>query len=699
MIPVRLEIKNFLPYKTPAPLDFTGIRLACLSGENGAGKSSILDAITWALWGKARDGKRPDDDLIHHHETDMHVTFEFELNESHYQVMRQRKSAKRGQSNLVLQVFDQHDNRWRGLSEATLSATQKKINQLLHLDYDTFCNSALLQQGRADAFTVKSPGERKAVLATILGLEQWEKYAEHAKTLLQESKFQLDALRTGLQDIDKELARLPVYQQALADAERHATAITAQLTVAEQQFSEVEQAGRAYSETLTQMESLQQRLNHDRQELRGLERELQDKSTKANHTQVELEIAQLNAKVDDLEAKDIQMQELREKRTNALTQRSQLDGENNGLRQESDPIKKRLHTLQETVDALCPTCGSSLSYAAKMQLLNTLESELDRRRNQYTQNQALQRQLDHQIGQFEQTLNALSREIQHRTGWQRRISELQSLLLVAHQAQAEIPIVQARIQRQQDFVRISEREILKLQQDAHQLQMRSAVADQQKKELTQLRLQQRTATEKVGSAKQQLAALEGLKQKRASILRDTERLQQNISLQEELHLAFGKNGVPAMLIEAAVPELEQLSNDLLTRMTNGQMHVSFETQRGTKSGDTRETLDIKISDDLGTRDYEMYSGGESFRVNFAIRVGLSKLLARRAGAQLQTLIIDEGFGTQDAQGRERLVEAINTIQDDFRCILVVTHIDELKDAFPTRINVRKWANGSEIWIE
>ena len=81
-----------------------------------------------------------------------------------------------------------------------------------------------------------------------------------------------------------------------------------------------------------------------------------------------------------------------------------------------------------------------------------------------------------------------------------------------------------------------------------------------------------------------------------------------------------------------------------------------------------------------------------------LRVALSKLLARRAGASLRTLVIDEGFGTQDAQGRERLIESINAIQEDFDKVLVITHIDELKDAFPVRIEVYKTPLGSQIRI-
>jgi exonuclease SbcC len=148
----------------------------------------------------------------------------------------------------------------------------------------------------------------------------------------------------------------------------------------------------------------------------------------------------------------------------------------------------------------------------------------------------------------------------------------------------------------------------------------------------------------------------------------------------------------------ALPELEIETNKLLGRMTDNRMHVKIESQRETRKGDTVETLDIKIADELGTRNYEMFSGGEAFRINFAIRIALSKLLARRAGAPLPTLIIDEGFGTQDASGLEKLKEAITSIQDDFKKIIVITHIEELKDAFPTRIDVVKTVDGSTIEV-
>lgn len=170
------------------------------------------------------------------------------------------------------------------------------------------------------------------------------------------------------------------------------------------------------------------------------------------------------------------------------------------------------------------------------------------------------------------------------------------------------------------------------------------------------------------------------------------------SIYTELMLAFGKKGVQALIIENAVPEIQEEANRLLARMTDNSMQISIETTRDKKTGGIAETLDIHISDDMGTRPYELYSGGEAFRVNFALRIALSRLLAGRSGARLQTLIIDEGFGTQDGKGREKLIEAIDSIKDDFELILVISHIDELKDAFPTRIEVTKDEYGSQITV-
>jgi ATPase involved in DNA repair len=162
--------------------------------------------------------------------------------------------------------------------------------------------------------------------------------------------------------------------------------------------------------------------------------------------------------------------------------------------------------------------------------------------------------------------------------------------------------------------------------------------------------------------------------------------------------AFGKKGIQAIIIENAVPEIESEANRILSRLSDNKMHVALVTQQRTKAGTISETLDIVIGDDVGTRDYELYSGGEAFKINFALRIALSRLLARRAGARLETLIIDEGFGSQDDESREKLVRAIRSVQSDFAKILVITHISDIREMFPVQIQATKRGGVSTLQV-
>ena len=230
-----------------------------------------------------------------------------------------------------------------------------------------------------------------------------------------------------------------------------------------------------------------------------------------------------------------------------------------------------------------------------------------------------------------------------------------------------------------------------------QIEEHRAQHDELEADLDRLVRERSQVQELFGAAQERLAACRKLEEERERQLVQRQRLAEEKALFDELTLAFGKRGIQAMVIENIVPELQDEANAILDRMPGNTMRIEFQTQRQALSSDGMiETLDIIISDEAGRRPYELYSGGEAFRVNFAIRVALSTLLARRAGTRLQTLVIDEGFGTQDSRGRDGLIEAIRAIERDFEMILVITHIAELKELFPTRIEVVKTGEGSLV---
>ena len=221
-----------------------------------------------------------------------------------------------------------------------------------------------------------------------------------------------------------------------------------------------------------------------------------------------------------------------------------------------------------------------------------------------------------------------------------------------------------------------------------------AELDRQKEEENKLRRE-------TGAAQQMVAVLEAQRKRKAELGAKIEDFNRQIARLKLLEIAFGKDGIPALLIEQALPEIELQANEILDRLSDGRMSLSFETEKEYKDknrDDKKPTLDILISDSSGRREYELFSGGEAFRINFAIRLALSRVLAGRAGARLRTLVIDEGFGSQDADGRQRLIEAINLVSRDFAKILVITHLEELKDAFPSRIEVIKTESGSRVEV-
>lgn len=848
MIPQRLSLTNFMCYRQ-AMVDFAGIHVACLAGENGAGKSALLDAITWALWGHSRLGARGDDDLIRLGEDEMVVEFAFGLGGEIYRVLRRRKAGKRSRSLLDFQVRD--DGRWRSLTEGGVRATQEKIEHVLRLDYDTFVNSAFLRQGRADEFTVKTPAERKRVLGDILGLDRWAVYEDRVKERQRTIETEAEAIRLRLEEIEAELARRPEYEAQLEAARAAVDELGAALEEAQEAYQRIEAARTELRHTESQIADQEERIAQAERELSDLaderaaqrerlaqyesllaqreeieagyeayqqavarERALGDKlrqSVELNERRAELEaklsearhqlqaerqvitrrIAELEMRLPDEvlldEYEEVQAQldhltQLSESREAArddlariAEERAALQARNQALRREMEALREKIELLGKA-HAHCPLCEQPLTEEHRLRLLDQFEADGRAKGDDYRVNRARAeeladraRALDEQISESDRELRELpalqrqaaalierieqgeqaAEELEgvggELTALEKRLAEedyghdardalkqvLEEAEELGYDAQAheearqavsagqvfaerkaQLDTAQERMDEQQAALeRLAEAEQrwqtqteraqkrrTASEEEAEELREQLEDADAVEAELQRVRGEEAAARQQLGAAQQRLAACKALEQQRADKLKRRKELEHEEAIYDELRTAFGVRGVPAMIIEAAVPEIEAEANQLLSRMTGGRMHVRFDTQRETKAGEVREALEIKISDELGTRPYENYSGGEQFRVNFAIRIALSKLLARRAGAQLQTLVMDEGFGTQDERGRQRLVEAINAIQDDFARVLVITHISELKDAFPARIEVSKTPEGSVVEV-
>ncbi|MFN3596202.1 MAG: AAA family ATPase, partial [Rubricoccaceae bacterium] len=268
-MPVRLSLRNFLSYGEDAPeLDFEAFHVACLSGGNGQGKSALLDAITWALWGEARKagGKpKPDDEILRVGAREMEVVFTFDLGAERYRVLRRYAltAGGTGKPTLEFQAYDAASGTFEPLTAPTLSATQARITERLGLDHETFVNSTFLLQGRSDEFTRKSAGDRKKILGKILGLGRYEALEERARlhqAAAREDVARLAAAEARLRD---DLADEPRWRAEHAAAEAAVAALGAERDALE--------AARRRAETaLARLEGAQREAEAHREALRDL---------------------------------------------------------------------------------------------------------------------------------------------------------------------------------------------------------------------------------------------------------------------------------------------------------------------------------------------------------------------------------------------------------------------------------------------
>ena len=265
----------------------------------------------------------------------------------------------------------------------------------------------------------------------------------------------------------------------------------------------------------------------------------------------------------------------------------------------------------------------------------------------------------------------------------------------------EIPVLEQQVEKFQLEAEIQGRDLQTARAKYEDEAARLPDLDRVEAETINLREQENRLRTDLGGAVQKVEVLKNLRQRQKALNARLDEIKQQVARLKVLERAFGKDGVPALLIEQALPEIQDQANTILEELTDGDMSVELTTQKeykDTSRADKKDTLDILITDSAGRREYELFSGGEAFRVNFAIRLALSQMLAKRAGARLQMLVIDEGFGSQDTQGLQRLIEVINQVQYDFATILVITHLEDLKDAFPARIEVEKTATGSHLKV-
>lgn len=198
-----------------------------------------------------------------------------------------------------------------------------------------------------------------------------------------------------------------------------------------------------------------------------------------------------------------------------------------------------------------------------------------------------------------------------------------------------------------------------------------------------------TAQRNVAQVDARIEALDKDASRVDGLYEELTRLERQRTIYQLLVQAFGKDGIPALIIDSMVPALEASANDVLSQLSDGRMTIKFATLRAKQDGGIKETLDIIITDADGERAYEDWSGGEKLRINLAVRVALGEMLAARQGARIEPLFLDEVCAPLDVAGENALMDCVEKLSKRFGPIFLLTHREVLSDRMPTQITVDK----------
>jgi DNA repair protein SbcC/Rad50 len=232
MRPLRLELKNFTAYREPQVIDFEDLDLFAITGPIGSGKSSLMDAMTFALYGKTpRVGNRTVQ-LIAQGQPALSVCLDFAVDRRRFRVVR---TAGLKATSATIRLEEWREDQWQSYGDGAdrIRDATRSIETLVGLDYEAFTRSVLLPQGQFQEFLVGDPAQRRSILTELLGLELFERMARRAGEVAREA-------RSAAQAKDEVLSRQ--FAGVDADAVREARARARQAKARAAAMAEVERS-------------------------------------------------------------------------------------------------------------------------------------------------------------------------------------------------------------------------------------------------------------------------------------------------------------------------------------------------------------------------------------------------------------------------------------------------------------------------
>jgi len=697
----ELSLNNFLSHKKTV-LQLKPDQKLLIDGRSGSGKSSIVDALLYVLYGRGRVDNRS---LIKYGETNTKVSVILEDDKLNSIIKIERSTTSDGKNTLKISQKTSKGN-FLPIKITGLKALQEHIEkEILHSSFLLFINSIIFPQDNIDNFVKQTASKRKDIILEIANVEAYDEYYEKTKneltnqtSLISNHEAVINSLKENitndknnangieeykksLESIEKQLSEKNDEQQKLLKNEAVIENMRSQLTEKQMEIIKIENEYNSYNNKIE--ESNKKLIQLDDSEIKKLSEEVKD----IDKWKTDLEILKLNEEKVSTWQKEMLIL-IKEKPVD-LNFEKIIENIN----------EKLIENIQKKV-LMCPDLNKECPHFAKERDNQTaqLEEMLEEKQKEYDDYKIILKNYNDKVSKLGEMPDSKLEEIKNIESIitnkelksknldrmkmekdslsnsleeiiiesQKKVEELSSLLLSKKQEINELKELVDNTPTRENDINILNSEINSLQTQKNGLIASIALSE---KALISLK----ENTDKLNKLESEIA--DGL---------------EKVDCLKLLKEAFGQNGIKAMVIDYLIPQLEDRINNILGKLSD--FRVQINTQKSGVKGDTTiEGLFISIFNEIGTElDFASYSGGEKVKIVTAINEALASF------SKVNFRVFDEAVVSLDNESTQKFLMALDEIQNRVSQVICVSHIPEVKEIFEDKIEIVKIKGDSII---
>lgn len=660
-----IELHNFLSYQNQK-VDFSSNATIAVLGENGHGKSGLLEAILFCLYGEGRDDLSRLVRIGSNGEMSVILTMKDVPKPNNIFVV-ERGVKKSGNGYTKVSVNDSLIS--QGGAKYSNNPAQEYINEVLGIDKDSFLLTAFFGLGSNDSLMQVPPSTRLDTLQNLASIDICSKFNktanDYAKSLLQEVRKNEAVLKS----MKENNPSIKVLEKSLAEEIQKKKELTKKLEEFQQAQNELIQDETKYQNLINELqairgkydgkiivqEKLNKNINRFKADIKSLKN---DSGILLRNKQEYTEMAKSVRPLDKLS------EEYNKVQNSQFALASRLELINNAKVDEDAPDR-------------CPLCGHDLEkdMAAKWENERiSLKNRIDGlivRRDKLLESMKTSQKATRELEKINSELSENGKELQDLE------KELSSLLKEHSVLTAEIDGMETKI--------VSLNTEIKSKTDlVNRLKLLSAEIE---KRLTA----KGRLTESIANIKKQILSATEVEDKMKILEKEIKEQTNKMNAYNAVADAFSRYAIPVKLLQNLRDLIEKKASRIYQYFTNGSIRI--EDVEGARPG-----VEFVLYDDMGTRAYKALSMGEKVMVFLAIRVAIMQIINSTKDNKVEFLILDEIAGNLSPTRREALTRLINSfLRKFFTQIFMVSHV-ELRDIFNETLLVKKENGISKVEV-